>query len=219
MWEVHVIETLTKNWWMLTLCSALNATVAVIFFIMFGTDGPLNVRALGGTIALLGAVAMAAGACAIAAGVWRSAKGTCWPLVLNGLAVGALGVIYYYLVRRYPTSLRTIALLIVVMAVSLGTLALIAARTLRRQSHVADGWILGLAAVASAVFALVFLGLGFQWIKLGPGSRLELLWLGAYFGFSVLCMLGLALRLHGQDDSRSGEWEGLAPAVNPKHAH
>jgi hypothetical protein len=214
-----MIQTLTKNWWLLALCSVLNATVAVIFFIMLGTDGPLKVRALGGTIALLGAVAMAAGACAIAAGVWRSAKGTCWPLVLNGLAVGALGVIYCFVVSRYPTSLRTVALLIVVMAVSLGVIAFIAARTLRRRSHVTDGWILGFAAVVSAVFTLVFFGLGFHWIKLGPGSRLELLWLGAYFGFTAICMMGLALRLHGLDDSRSRQREGLAPSVNPKHAH
>jgi len=216
---MHMIQTLTKNWWLLALCGALNATVAVIFFIMLGTDGPLNVRALGGTIALLGAVAIAAGACAIAAGVWRSAKGTCWPLVLNGLAAGALGVIYYSLVRRYPTSLRTIAMLIVVMAVNLGILALIAARTLRRQSHVTDGWILGLAAVVSAVFTLVFFGLGFHWIKLGPGSRLELLWLGAYFGFTAICVMGLALRLHGLDGSRSGEWEALPSSLNPGHTH
>jgi hypothetical protein len=63
--------------------------------------------------------------------------------------------------------------------------------------------LLDLAGVSSFGFALVFLLLG-RWIKLGPGSHTDLLWLGLYFGFSAVCMLGLALRLHTQGLSQSG---------------
>jgi hypothetical protein len=45
-------------------------------------------------------------------------------------------------------------------------------------------------------FALAFFALGFRWIKLGPGSHSDLLWLSSYFGFSAICMLGLGLRLN-----------------------
>src|ERR1700730_14133410 len=106
-----------------------------------------------GTIGLLGKLALAAGACTIAAGIWRSTTGKCWLLVLNGLALSALGLIFYKL-THYRISFRTITLLVVVMAMSIGILEFVTARTLRRQSHVADGWFLGLAGVASVGFSL-----------------------------------------------------------------
>jgi hypothetical protein len=66
---------------------------------------------------------------------------------------------------------------------------------------------------------LAFFALGFRWIKLGPGSHADLLWLGSYFGFSAICMLWLALRLHSQGLSQSGQREALPPLGNPRHAH
>jgi uncharacterized membrane protein HdeD (DUF308 family) len=188
-----MIETLTKNWLVLALCGVLDAMISVIYFIMLETDGPLTFHAWRGTIASLGELTLAAGACAIVAGIWRSTKGKCWLLVVNGLALGALGLIYYAF-TRFRISILTIALLIVLMAISIGTLELFTARTLRPR-HVADGWFLSLAAAASFGFAFMFFSLGFRWIKVGPGSHLDLLWLGSYFGFTAICMLGLALRL------------------------
>ncbi len=189
-----MIQTLIKNWLLLALCGVLDAVISVIYLIMPDADGPLTFNAWSGMVVFLGKVALAAGACTIAAGIWRSAKGKCWLLVLNGLALGALGLICYKL-THYRISFRTIALLIILMAMSVGIIELLTARTLRRQRHVADGWFLGLAGMASVGFALAFFALGFRWIKLGPGSHLDLLWLGSYFGFSAICMLGLALRL------------------------
>jgi hypothetical protein len=37
------------------------------------------------------------------------------------------------------------------------------------------------------------LALGLRWIRVEPGSRSDLLWLGSYFGFSAICMLALAV--------------------------
>jgi len=161
------------------------------------TDGPLTFHSWNGTIAFLGKLALAAGACTIAAGIFRSTNGKSWLLVLNGLALGALGVIQYGFVR-YRISFLTVALLIIVMAMSIGILELVIARTLRRQRTVADGWFLTSSGVVSAGFAFAFLALGLRWIKIDPGSHADLLWLGSYFGFSAVCMLGLALRLHGR---------------------
>ena len=212
-----MIQTLIKNWPLLALCGILDAIISVIYLIMQETDGPLAFHSWNGTVVFLGKLALAAGACTIAAGILRSTNGKCWLLVLNGLALGALGLIQYGFVR-FPISFLTVALLVILMAISIGVLELIIARTLRRQRQVADGWFLALAGVASVGFALAFFALGFHWIKIEPGSHADLLWLGSYFGFSAICMLVLSLRLHGQDLSQSGQREGL-PLGNPRHAH
>ena len=213
-----MIQTLIKNWWLLALCGVLDAIISVIYLIMQDTDGSLTLRtyAVESTVVFLGKLALAAGVCTIAAGIWRSTKGKCWLLVLNGLALGALGLICYQL-THYPISFRTIALLFIVMALSIGIFELVIARALRRQRHVTDEWLLGLAGAASVGFALAFFALAFRWIKLDPGSHADFLWFGSYFGFSAICMLGLALRLHSLGPSRSGQWEALP--LNPKHAH
>jgi len=190
-----LIQTLIKNWWLLALCGVLNAMISVIYLIMQNANGPLTFQAWNGAVVFLGKLALVAGVCTIAAGLWKSTNGKCWLLVLNGLALGALGLIQYGL-TQFRISFLTIALLIILMAMSIGILELVTARTLRRQRHVADGWFLGAAGVASAGFALAFFGLVFRWIKLEPGSHSDLLWLGSYFGFSAICMLGMALRLH-----------------------
>jgi hypothetical protein len=73
--------------------------------------------------------------------------------------------------------------------------------------------------VASVGFALAFFAFVFRWIKLEPGSPAQTLhWLGSYFGFSAVCMLGLALRLYSLSPSLSGQWEDLPPLGKPKHA-
>ena len=212
-----MIQTLTKNWWLLALCGVLDAIVSAVYLTMQDQDGPLTFHAWKGTVVFLGKLILAAGACTIAAGIWRSTKGKCWLLVMNGLALSALGLIHFFV--SFRISFRTVALLIILMAMSIGILLLVTARTLRRQRHVADGWFLGLAGVASVGFALAFLALGFGWIKIEPGSHSDLLWLGSYFGFSAICMLGLALRLHSQGLSQSGQSEALPPLGNPRHAH
>ena len=213
-----MIQTLIKNWLLLALCGVLDAIISVIYLIMQDTDGPLTFHAWNSAVVFLGKLALASGACTIAAGIWRSTNGKSWLLVLNGLALGALGLIQYGFVR-FRISFLTVALLIVLMAMSAGILELVIARTLWRQRHIADAWFLGLAGVASVGFALPFLALGFRWISLGPGSHSDLLWLGSYFGFSAICMLGLALRLHSQGLSQSGRREVLPPLGSPRHAH
>src|ERR1035438_5191609 len=94
-----MIQTLIKNQWLLALCGVLDAIISIIYFIMYtGGDGP-NFPGWYGTAVFQSRLALAAGACTIAAGIWRSAKGKSWLLVLNGLALGALGVIQYAFVR------------------------------------------------------------------------------------------------------------------------
>lgn len=206
-----MIQTLARNWWMLALCGLLDAAIAASYVPMLDPDGPMK----RGLIVLLGNLTIAAGVAAVAAGSWKAAKGICWPLLANGLALGTLGYIYRFLVlSSRAVNFLSIALLIIVMAIAGGALAWEAGRTLRTS---ADQWLLRIAGVTSAAFAAVFLSLGLGWVRIEPGSRLELVALTAYFGFSALCMLGLALRLRRLDAPASGS--PLPPLPSPTLAH
>ena len=212
-----MIQTLIKNRLLLALCGVLYAIISVIYLVHYMQDTGFLVRR---EFVFLGGLKLAAGACTIVAGTWKSAKEKSWLLVLHGLALGALGLIFAGSFGS-RTSFRTVALLSILMAMSIGILELATAPTLRRQRHVADGWFFALAGVASVGFALAFFVLGFGWVKveLEPGSLAHLLWLGSYFGFSAICMLGLALRLHSPGLSQSGQREALPPLGKPGHAH
>jgi hypothetical protein len=82
------------------------------------------------------------------------------------------------------------------MAMSIGLYELATARTLR--GHHIDEWLLGVAGVVSVGFAVVFLGFALRWIKLDPSPSAQTFnWLGSYFGFTAICMVGLALGPNG----------------------
>ena len=170
-----------------------------------------------GTVLFLNRLALAAGACTIAARIWRFAKDTSWLLILNGVALSAYGLIP--LLRKGPLGFDRVALLLVVMAITVGILALAIARTLQRS--IADEWFFGLAGAGSVGFALAFLALVNRWIQLErrPFHPSVFLGLCSYFGFTAICMLGLALRLQKLDVSQSGQREALPPLGNPRHAH
>jgi uncharacterized membrane protein HdeD (DUF308 family) len=192
-----MMQTLMKNWWLLALCALLDAMYAVLNFFMQRPDGSLMLREFvqRGTVVQMGMLALAAGACTIAAGIWSSSTGRSWLLVLNGLACSTLGMILTF--WKGPLAFRTVALLIVVMAISIGVYELASARTWR--PHLANEWLFGAAGAGSVGFALAFLAFVFRWIPLDPGSPAQTLhWLGAYFGFTAVCMLGLALHLRRQ---------------------
>jgi uncharacterized membrane protein HdeD (DUF308 family) len=188
-----LIQTLIKKWWLLALCGVLEATYAVMNLLMPGPDGFLTLRTFAerGTVLQLGMLALAAGVCTLAASIWNSRMSKSWLLALNGLALSALGLICLF--WRGRLAFRTVALLFVVMALSIGILELATALGLRR--HVADEWVLGFAGVVSVGFALAFLALAFRWIKPEQPASL-FIWMSSYFGFSAVCMLGLSLRLN-----------------------
>jgi hypothetical protein len=215
-----MIQTLTRNWWLLGLCGVLEAIISIIHLIMYDA-GPdeMPFRGQYAEILLLSRLSLGAGVCAIAAGIWRSASGMSWLLAMNGLALSAYGLIP--LLVKGPLGFRLFALLIVVMAISFGILALAVARTMRRQHHDADEWIFGLAGAASVGVGLAFFALVNNWIQLErrPFHPALFLWLCLFFGFSAICMLGLALRLRGLSPFQSGPGEVSSPLGNPKHAH
>jgi uncharacterized membrane protein HdeD (DUF308 family) len=187
------VQTFIKGWWLLILCSVLNAILSFLLFLALSPDGSPILRAFvyGRRAAeQFGLLALAAGLCTVAAGIWNLRRSDSWLLVLNGLVCSALG----WLVRsNRPVTFRTVALLIAVMAVSIGIYELAAARTLRRGVR-ADKWFLSVAGVVSIGFAVAFLAFVLRWLKLDPSPSAQTFhWLGSYFGFSAICMLVLAL--------------------------
>ncbi|HEY1965540.1 MAG TPA: DUF308 domain-containing protein [Acidobacteriaceae bacterium] len=191
-------QSLVKSWWLLALCGVFDALFAVLIVLMGSPDGFPNLRTFihsRAAISQLGLFALAAGVCTIVASVWRSRKDNSWLLALSGLACIALGLLISLGATR-PITFRTIALVIVIMAMSIGLYELATARTLR--GHLIDEWLLGAAGVVSVGFAVVFLGFVLRWIKLDPSPSAQTFnWLGAYFGFTAICMVGLALRRNG----------------------
>jgi len=179
-----MLQTLIRNWWLLALRGLLAAVFSVMTFLMQNSAGSLTLRefAQKGMVVFLGILALAAGACTIAAGIWNSNKS--WLLVLDGLAVSTAGFILI-LSNRITLSMTTDVL--VALAIVIGVVEVVTARTLRR--HVRDEWFLGLAGVASIGIAVAFL-----WVQPEEAGQV-FLWLGVYSGFSAICMLGLALRL------------------------
>jgi uncharacterized membrane protein HdeD (DUF308 family) len=167
----------------------------------------------------MGALSLAAGICTIIAGLWKSGQDKSWLLVLNGLALGTLGLIYSG-TFGFRISFRTISLLITLMALSLGIFDLVSARAFRRLRHAADEWFLGVAGVASVGFALAFLAFVFRWLTLNPSSPGQSMgWLGAYFGFTAICMIALAVRVRGMGPSQVAPREALptTPTLRPAH--
>jgi len=61
--------------------------------------------------------------------------------------------------------------------------------------------------LSSVCCALAFFSLGFPGIGSERGPRLDLLWLGLYFGFGAIYMLGLALRPAQTGISESPRWK------------
>jgi uncharacterized membrane protein HdeD (DUF308 family) len=217
--EVHLIQRLSKNWWLLALAGVFDAMLSAMTLFIERPDGSLTLRTTvryGGTLEQMGMLALAAGVCTIAAGIRSHREGRSWLLVLNGLSCGALGLIFTFRATG-PIAFRTIALLIVAMAIGVGIYELTTAQSLR--PHAMAKWFLGTAAAVSIAFVLVFLALAFRQSNVERNPLTDFLWLGSYYGFSAICKLGLALGVHSAGLSQSGRWEQLPPLGSPKHAH
>jgi hypothetical protein len=177
-----MMQRLIRNWWLLGLCVALETIIAIIYFSYAGQHVNRN------KIVPVGGLTLAAGVCTIAAGLLRSAEGKRWLLVMNGAACSALGLILTFVTA---IAFRTIALLMIVMAVSLAAHELAAS-----GPRLTRKWLPGTTGLVLVGFATWFLAFVLRWIKLDPTSPGEsLLWLGSYFGFSAICMLGMAADL------------------------
>jgi uncharacterized membrane protein HdeD (DUF308 family) len=184
----QMIRTLINNWWLLALRGVLAALFSVIAFMVRSSAESFTLRefATKGIIVLLGILALAAGAATIATGVWRAHDRKSWLVLLDGLGIGAAGLVFIF---TDAIGFRLAMSLLALVAVAVGVVELATARRLRR--HVSDEWFLGLSGLAS-------LGCGLGFLMIGPNQPGSIfVWLGVYSGLSSLCILGLVLRLRG----------------------
>lgn len=190
-----MIQSSTRSWWLLALCGVFDAMFSLMILFAWSFDGSLALSAYidsRSTIALMGMLALAAGICALAAGSWNVRRGSSWLLIVNGFACATLGVMVTLGASR-PVTFRSIALVVAVMAASLGAYEGMAARKLR--ARLSEEWLAGVAAAIAIAFAAAFLGFALRWIRLDPSPSAQTFnWLGSYFGFSAICMLALAIR-------------------------
>jgi hypothetical protein len=191
--DLHGMELPAGNCWLLAFSGAVQAAIAAVYLVMQSSSRPFSFHTWGRTVLYLGYLELAAGMSAAAAGLLNPKNHKSWLLVWNGLAFIGLGFIHSALMR-YPIRFNTLATLVMLMAVTVGRLALRIARNLRTRELIAEGRIAALAAIPATGFFAVFLALSARWIPMPPGSRTDLLWFGLYFAFSAICMVGAARR-------------------------
>src|SRR6516162_5208164 len=111
-----MIKTLIKNWWLLALRGVLAALFSVMAFMMRSSAETFTLQefATKGMTVFFGLLALAAGVCTIAAGVWSLREGKSWLLVLDGLCVGAAGMV---LVWSNHIAFSMLAFLLVALAI------------------------------------------------------------------------------------------------------
>ncbi len=188
-------QNVIKRWLLLILSGLFYATFSFMILFIWSPDGLVTLHKFAhyrSSIEQLGFMALMAGVCTVFAGIWNARKANSWLLMVNGLGCIVFGIMVALGASRRVT-FPSLALVISVMAASIGVYELVVARTLRGRG--VYEWLMAVAGVMSVGFAGVFLGFVFGWVRLehSPSSAQTFHWLGCYFGFSAICMLGLAL--------------------------
>lgn len=169
---------LSGNWYLLAFSGIVQVAISAVYL----ASAVVTIHGWSRTIGYLGYLELTAGITASAAGLFHSRSRKSWLLVLNGSAFIGLGIIHSALMR-FPIRFKTVALLVMVMAFTIGLLG----RSLQARTAL-------VAAILSSGFIAVFLALSARWITMEPGSHTDLLSLGFYFAFSAICMLAFALQ-------------------------
>jgi len=173
-----MIESLTRNWWLV----ALRGVAAILFGLIAFVRPGMTLTAL---VYLFGAYALIGGAFAIAAALWAAGAGQrFWALLFDGLLGVAAGVIAFV----YP-GLTALALLYLIAfwAIVSGVVEIVAAIRLRRV--IASEWMLGLAGLASIVLGVLLVAFP------RAGALSVILVIGAYALIFGVLQIALAFRL------------------------
>ena len=181
-----MLNSLSKNWWLI----ALRGVLAVIFGILAFIWPELTIGAL---VILFGVYAILDGAAALVSAISdRTTNSHWWILLIEGLAGIGIGTATFF----WPgITAFVLLILIATWAIVTGVMEIIAAFRLREEL---DGeWALGLGGLASIIFGVLAL------INPGAGALAIIWFIGAYailFG-GLLIYLGFNLR---QTDSETG---------------
>lgn len=182
-----MMRVLINNWWLLALRGVFAFLLAVFAFSVQTVTGTwlLSAIALSGLVVLFGLLALLAGVCTIAAAIRGASHEKSLLLLWDGVAICIAGGVILLAPRL---DLMWLVHGVAVLAIAIGILELLLARTLRR--HIPDEWSLTLAGTVSFLLGAYFLA----------AHATELIsmlrWLGVYAAFSAVAILVLAFRLH-----------------------
>lgn len=176
-------DTLSRNWWIVTL----RGVAAVIFGILTFIAPGISLAAL---VLVFGAYAFVDGVLALVSAIRRRSSTDRWGmLLLEGVAGIAAGVVTFL----WP-GMTALALLYVIAAWALVTGVMEIAAAIRLRKVISREWLLALAGIASIVVGVLLV------LFPGPGALALVLWIGAYalvFG-TIMIAVSFRLRAHGR---------------------
>ena len=188
------VDSLSRNWWAVSLRGLAGVLFGVITFIAPGIS-------LAALVLLFGAYAFADGVLAIVTAIRRRGNDRWGLLLLEGLVGVAAGV----LTLLWP-GITALALLYVIAAWALVTGAFEIAAAIRLRKAITGEWLLALSGIFSIALGVLLV------LFPGPGALAVTIWIGAYafvFG-ALLFALGLRLRGLGSPRARGEPAHGLA---------
>jgi uncharacterized membrane protein HdeD (DUF308 family) len=178
------VDSLSRNWWVVSLRGLAGILFGIITFIAPGIS-------LAALVLLFGAYAFADGVLAIVTAIRRRGNDRWGMLLLEGLVGVAAGV----LTLLWP-GITALALLYVIAAWALVTGGFEIAAAIRLRKVITGEWILALSGILSMALGVLLI------VAPGPGALAVVIWIGAYaFVFGVL-LFALGLRLKGLGSPR-----------------
>jgi uncharacterized membrane protein HdeD (DUF308 family) len=188
------VDSLSRNWWAVSLRGLAGVLFGVITFIAPGIS-------LAALVLLFGAYAFADGVLAIVTAIRRRGNDRWWMLLLEGLVGVTAGV----LTLLWP-GITALALLYVIAAWVLVTGAFEITAAIRLRKVITGEWILALSGIFSIALGVLLI------VAPGPGALAVVIWIGAYaFVFGVLLFtLGLRLKGLGSPRNRGQPAPGVA---------
>ena len=178
------VDSLSRNWWAVSLRGLAGILFGIITFIAPGIS-------LAALVLLFGAYAFADGVLAIVTAIRRRGNDRWGMLLLEGLVGVAAGV----LTLLWP-GITALALLYVIAAWALVTGGFEIAAAIRLRKVITGEWILALSGILSMALGVLLI------VAPGPGALAVVIWIGAYaFVFGVL-LFALGLRIKGLGSPR-----------------
>jgi uncharacterized membrane protein HdeD (DUF308 family) len=188
------VDSLSRNWWAVSLRGLAGILFGIITFIAPGIS-------LAALVLLFGAYAFADGVLAVVTAIRRRGNDRWGMLLLEGLVGIAAGV----LTLLWP-GITALALLYVIAAWALVTGAFEIAAAIRLRKVITGEWILALSGILSVALGVLLI------VAPGPGALAVVIWIGAYalvFG-ALLFALGLRLKALGSPRHRGQPAPGVA---------
>ncbi len=175
-----LIETASRNWWLI----ALRGVIAVLFGILAWVWPGITLLAL---VVLWGVYSFADGVLSLVTAFrWHDSGKPLWALIVVGLTGIAAGIVAFL----WPQITALVLLMfIAAWAIVTGIFQIVTAIRIRRE--IDNEWLLGLSGLISVIFGALMV------VSPGAGA-IAVVWLiGLYAVFFGVLLIGLSFKLKG----------------------